>query len=195
MTQENEKLEPQKQEGQEGSWSSNYGVDENLKQRKYSRTSRNKVSKEGSKMSKILLGVLFMVVLTPFLLFWLVSRSTNQAQTEVTPKTAEQVVLSRNESTTVSETTTVSSVTQEATSVSSVDVNTTMTEVSSVVAEITEAPTVVTQAPPSRTHTVEAGQTMYGIARTYGVDVYALAQANGMTINSQIVPGQTLIIP
>lgn len=194
MTQDNEKLEPQNQEEHEGSWSSNYAAEENLKQRKYSRTSRNKVSKEGSKMSKILLGVLFMVVLTPFLLFWLVSRSTNQAQTETTPKTAEQVVLSRNESTTVSETTATTS--DQSTTISSVDLNTTMVEVTSAVAEVTQAPTpAVTQAPSGRTHTVEAGQTMYGIARTYGVDVYALAQANGMTIESQIVPGQTLIIP
>jgi len=51
-------------------------------------------------------------------------------------------------------------------------------------------------APPgTRTHVVQPGDTLYGIAARYGVSVQALAQANGLTLYSVIYAGQTLIIP
>ena len=53
-------------------WNNRFGSDENLKQRKYSRTSRNQPVKEASNMSRVLLGILFLTVLTPFLLYWFV---------------------------------------------------------------------------------------------------------------------------
>ncbi len=46
-----------------------------------------------------------------------------------------------------------------------------------------------------RTHVVQPGDTLYGLAARYGVTVQALAQANGLTIYSLIYVGQTLIIP
>ncbi|GAB4505867.1 MAG: hypothetical protein Kow00123_00050 [Anaerolineales bacterium] len=54
-----------------------------------------------------------------------------------------------------------------------------------------------TQPPSSgtRTHVVQPGDTLYGIAARYGVSVQALAQANGLTLYSIIYVGQTLIIP
>jgi membrane-bound lytic murein transglycosylase D len=57
----------------------------------------------------------------------------------------------------------------------------------------TAAPT-----PPrgSRTHTVEAGETLFGIARRYGVTVAAIRQANGMAEDQdQVRAGQRLVIP
>lgn len=47
----------------------------------------------------------------------------------------------------------------------------------------------------TRTHVVQPGDTLYGIAARYGVTVQALAQANGLTLYSIIYVGQTLIIP
>ena len=45
------------------------------------------------------------------------------------------------------------------------------------------------------TYTIQAGDSWYSIATRHGVDVYALAAANGATIDSLILPGQTINIP
>lgn len=184
-------------------WNNRFGSDENLKQRKYSRTSRNQPVKEASNMSRVLLGILFLTVLTPFLLYWFVKANTPTNNN--TPQTATSVMITRkSEATTESkaeeETTTSGTFVQngnnegEEETVSSVDVNETTAEV----AQVTEAPVTeaVTEAQPSgQTHTVAAGETWYGIARRYGVDVNALAAANGTTTDSPIHPGDTLVIP
>lgn len=188
-------------------WNNRFGSDENLKQRKYSRTSRNQPVKEASNMSRVLLGILFLTVLTPFLLYWFVKANTPTNNNP--PQTATSVMITRkSEATTESkaeeETTTSGTFVQngnnegEEETVSSVDVNETTAEVAQVTeAPVTEAVTeTVTEAQPSgQTHTVAAGETWYGIARTYGVDVNALAAANGTTTDSPIHPGDTLVIP
>ena len=46
----------------------------------------------------------------------------------------------------------------------------------------------------SRTHTVAAGETLYGIARRYGVTVDAIRRANEMETD-QVRAGQRLVIP
>lgn len=45
------------------------------------------------------------------------------------------------------------------------------------------------------THVVKPGDTVYSIARRYGTDVYAIAQANKLANPNWIFVGQTLIIP
>jgi LysM repeat protein len=44
-------------------------------------------------------------------------------------------------------------------------------------------------------YTAKHGDTLYGIARQYGVSVTALAQANGLTTHSWVTVGQRLVIP
>lgn len=204
MSTENEnfdRIETEESEQKKQPWNSRFGSDENLKQRKYSRTSRNQPIKEASGLSKILLGVTVLVVLTPFLLYWFVKANTpTQPQT---PKTAQSVVINRTTeaTTTVAPETTTTAVVSgnivqnNESTVSSVDIN------QSSIAEVTQPPVteVYTEAPvtqvASRTHTISAGETWYGIARTYGVDVNALAAANGSSTDAPIYPGNTLIIP
>jgi LysM repeat protein len=47
----------------------------------------------------------------------------------------------------------------------------------------------------NRTHTVQAGNTLYSIARLYGVDMTVLARVNGITNPNRIYVGQVLRIP
>lgn len=46
-----------------------------------------------------------------------------------------------------------------------------------------------------RIHIVRPGETLYSIARLYGVDVYELARANGIYNLNRIYVGQRLVIP
>lgn len=48
---------------------------------------------------------------------------------------------------------------------------------------------------PATTHTVAWGETLYSIARAYGVTPQAVAGANGININSWVYAGQRLTIP
>lgn len=45
------------------------------------------------------------------------------------------------------------------------------------------------------THTVAWGETLYSVARAYGVTPQAIANANGITVNSWVYAGERLIIP
>lgn len=44
-------------------------------------------------------------------------------------------------------------------------------------------------------HVVQRGETLYSIANRYGVNMYRIAEANGLTNLNAIYPGQRLIIP
>jgi LysM repeat protein len=55
--------------------------------------------------------------------------------------------------------------------------------------------TPVYATPAQRTvHIVRAGETLYSIARAYGVDVWALANANGVANPNRIYGGQRLVV-
>ena len=200
MTTENEQFNRQKpsedHESGKAPWNAKFGSDENLKQRKYSRSSRNLPAREASTLSKVLLAVLVLTLFTPFVLYMLVKSSMDN--TPSPQKTAESIMVSRNSetSTTTSMLTTVSGnlVSGEGT-VSSVNLVPNQTTTVPTQPVVTEAPAPVTQAPLQATHTVSAGETWYGIARTYGVDVEALAAANGTNTTAPIHPGDVLIIP
>ncbi len=57
-------------------------------------------------------------------------------------------------------------------------------------------PTASAPPPPAaRIHVVRAGETLGGIARLYGVDVWALARTNGIYNLNRIYVGQRLAIP
>ena len=45
------------------------------------------------------------------------------------------------------------------------------------------------------THTVSRGETLYSISRQHGVSVYSLAQSNGLSLGTTILPNQTINIP
>ncbi|MBK0348858.1 LysM peptidoglycan-binding domain-containing protein [Aerococcaceae bacterium zg-ZJ1578] len=203
MTMDNEKFGQEevseRRERGNAPWNAKFGSDENLKQRQYSRSSRNQPNKEASSLSKVLLGVLIVTVITPFVLYWFVKSQTQSTPT--TPQTASSIVLSRStETTTVTsaDSTTSGSFVQSNgnDNVNPVDVNASSATTTVQPVVETEAPVPVTEAPaPTRSHTVAAGETWYGIARTYGIDVNALAAANGTTIDSPLYPGNVLVIP
>ncbi len=46
-----------------------------------------------------------------------------------------------------------------------------------------------------RTHTVESGETVYGLARRYGVTAAAIREANDLDEDARLRIGQTLVIP
>jgi penicillin-binding protein 2 len=56
-------------------------------------------------------------------------------------------------------------------------------------------PACLGAAPAPRDHHVRRGETLFGIARHYGVSVAALAAANGMSPRSTLHVGATLVIP
>src|SRR5512134_3245662 len=47
----------------------------------------------------------------------------------------------------------------------------------------------------TKEHVVREGETLYSVAQNYGVDVYALASANGLVAPFHVRQGQTLTIP
>ena len=60
---------------------------------------------------------------------------------------------------------------------------------------ITPFPTMISNSSSITTYTVEEGDSCWGIAQSFGVDVYDLIEANGMTESCNILIGDRLIIP
>jgi LysM repeat protein len=55
--------------------------------------------------------------------------------------------------------------------------------------------TVVSAQEPTIVHIVQSGETLYSIARSYGVNMWAIARANGIADPNHIRAGQRLVIP
>lgn len=78
------------------------------------------------------------------------------------------------------------------------DVTVTPTETPDVTVTPTETPDVTVTPIPGDIlgyHTVKSGETLYCIARAYGVDPYAIAEENGILNPNLIYAGQELAIP
>ena len=178
-------------------WNKKFGEDENLKTRQYSRAARNQPVKEATTLSKVLLFLLVITLLSPFLLYWFVS--AQQSENQIPQRTTSQILIDQSSS---SETSSESS-SEETESVSSREIEESSDESSSVESSVPvestpveSTPAVETPTEPASTYyVVQQGDSWYGIARSYGIDVYTLAQANGATIDTAIFPGMEILIP
>lgn len=185
-------------------WNKKFGEDENLKTRQYSRAARNQPVKEATTLSKVLLFLLVITLLSPFLLYWFVSaqKTDNQLPQRTTSQIQiDQSSIASSESEASSESSTETS--SESESISSREIDES-TEPESSVVESTPPPVESTQPPVEETpvpeptgtyYVIQAGDSWYGIATAYGIDVYQLAQANGATIDTPIYPGMEIVIP
>lgn len=193
-------------------WERSYHGEEASVAGGYSRSARNKPTQEATLLSKVLLGIIVLAVLVP-IVFWIwMSTSNNKAK--VTPRTADNVVISRNAE---SKTSTESSSSKKESS------NSSESESSNIARQIVPAsqqasrtsvaeptptqpeptyteptytePAYTEPTPSGGTYVVQAGDSWYAIAGRMGVDVYALMQANGASVDTAIFPGQTIYLP
>ena len=176
-------------------WNNKFGEDENLKNRQYSRSARNQPEREATTLSKVLLFMVICVCIVPFILFFWVNASRPQ---NPSPRTASQVSISRAESSSAS-----SSSTSESSSA--------LASASSIESKASESgqglnnqqgehPNQNQQGQQQQnqggtTYVVQAGDSWYRIAANNGVSLDALLAANGATVETTILPGQTIVIP
>ena len=176
-------------------WNNKFGEDENLKNRQYSRTARNQPEREATTLSKVLLFMVICVCIVPFILFFWVNASRPQ---NPSPRTASQVSISRAESSSASS----SSASESSSAVASA---------SSLESKASESghglnnqqgeqPNQNQQGQQQQnqggtTYVVQAGDSWYRIAANNGVSLDALLAANGATVETTILPGQTIVIP
>jgi membrane-bound lytic murein transglycosylase D len=64
-----------------------------------------------------------------------------------------------------------------------------------IVAQLPERQSAPAPAPRPRVHVVRPGDTLWGVARRYGVTVPALAAANGLSVQEHLTSGARLEIP
>ena len=176
-------------------WNNKFGEDENLKNRQYSRSARNQPEREATTLSKVLLFMVICVCIVPFILFFWVNASRPQ---NPSPRTASQVSISRAESSSAS-----SSSTSESSSA--------LASASSIESKASESGQGMNNQQGERpnqnqqgqqqqnqggtTYVVQAGDSWYRIAANNGVSLDALLAANGATVETTILPGQTIVIP
>ena len=190
-------------------WNNKFGEDENLKNRQYSRTARNQPEREATTLSKVLLFMVICVCIVPFILFFWVNASRPQ---NPSPRTASQVSISRAESSSASS----SSASESSSAVASA---------SSIESKASESGQGLNnqqgeqpnqnqhgqnqqgqqqgqnqqgqqqQNQGGTTYVVQAGDSWYRIAANNGVSLDALLAANGATVETTILPGQTIVIP
>ena len=176
-------------------WNNKFGEDENLKNRQYSRSARNQPEREATTLSKVLLFMVICVCIVPFILFFWVNASRPQ---NPSPRTASQVSISRAESSSAS-----SSSTSESSSA--------VASASSIESKASESGQGMNNQQGERpnqnqqgqqqqnqggtTYVVQAGDSWYRIAANNGVSLDALLAANGATVETTILPGQTIVIP
>ena len=194
-------------------WNNKFGEDENLKNRQYSRTARNQPEREATTLSKVLLFMVICVCIVPFILFFWVNASRPQ---NPSPRTASQVSISRAESSSASS----SSASESSSAVASASSIESKASESghSLNNQQGEHPNQNQQGQQQgqnqqgqqqgqnqqgqqqqnqggTTYVVQAGDSWYRIAANNGVSLDALLAANGATVETTILPGQTIVIP
>ena len=194
-------------------WNNKFGEDENLKNRQYSRTARNQPEREATTLSKVLLFMVICVCIVPFILFFWVNASRPQ---NPSPRTASQVSISRAESSSASS----SSASESSSAVASASSIESKASESGhgLNNQQGEQPNQNQQAQQQgqnqqgqqqgqnqqgqqqqnqggTTYVVQAGDSWYRIAANNGVSLDALLAANGATVETTILPGQTIVIP
>ena len=194
-------------------WNNKFGEDENLKNRQYSRTARNQPEREATTLSKVLLFMVICVCIVPFILFFWVNASRPQ---NPSPRTASQVSISRAESSSASSSSTSESSSALA-SASSIESKASESG-QGMNNQQGERPNQNQQGQQQgqnqqgqqqgqnqqgqqqqnqggTTYVVQAGDSWYRIAANNGVSLDALLAANGATVETTILPGQTIVIP
>ena len=194
-------------------WNHKCGEDENLKNRQYSRSARNQPEREATTLSKVLLFMVICVCIVPFILFFWVNASRPQ---NPSPRTASQVSISRAESSSASSSSTSESSSALA-SASSIESKASESG-QGMNNQQGERPTQNQQGQQQgqnqqgqqqgqnqqgqqqqnqggTTYVVQAGDSWYRIAANNGVSLDALLAANGATVETTILPGQTIVIP
>lgn len=194
-------------------WNNKFGEDENLKNRQYSRTARNQPEREATTLSKVLLFMVICVCIVPFILFFWVNASRPQ---NPSPRTASQVSISRAESSSASS----SSASESSSAVASASSLESKASESGqgLNNQQGEQPHQNQQGQQQgqnqqgqqqgqnqqgqqqqnqggTTYVVQAGDSWYRIAANNGVSLDALLAANGATVETTILPGQTIVIP
>ena len=199
-------------------WNNKFGEDENLKNRQYSRTARNQPEREATTLSKVLLFMVICVCIVPFILFFWVNASRPQ---NPSPRTASQVSISRAESSSASSSSASSSSASESSSAvaSASSLESKASESGhGLNNQQGEQPNQNQQGQQQgqnqqgqqqgqnqqgqqqqnqggTTYVVQAGDSWYRIAANNGVSLDALLAANGATVETTILPGQTIVIP
>ena len=194
-------------------WNNKFGEDENLKNRQYSRTARNQPEREATTLSKVLLFMVICVCIVPFILFFWVNASRPQ---NPSPRTASQVSISRAESSSASSSSTSESSSAVA-SASSIESKASESG-QGMNNQQGERPNQNQQGQQQgqnqqgqqqgqnqqgqqqqnqggTTYVVQAGDSWYRIAANNGVSLDALLAANGASLETTILPGQTIVIP
>ena len=194
-------------------WNNKFGEDENLKNRQYSRTARNQPEREATTLSKVLLFMVICVCIVPFILFFWVNASRPQ---NPSPRTASQVSISRAESSSASS----SSASESSSAVASASSLESKASESGqgLNNQQGEQPHQNQQGQQQgqnqqgqqqgqnqqgqqqqnqggTTYVVLAGDSWYRIAANNGVSLDALLAANGASLETTILPGQTIVIP
>ena len=194
-------------------WNNKFGEDENLKNRQYSRSARNQPEREATTLSKVLLFMVICVCIVPFILFFWVNASRPQ---NPSPRTASQVSISRAESSSASS----SSASESSSAVASASSLESKASESGhgLNNQQGEQPNQNQQGQQQgqnqqgqqqgqnqqgqqqqnqggTTYVVQAGDSWYRIAANNGVSLDALLAANGATVETTILPGQTIVIP
>ena len=168
-------------------WDRQFG--ENVqKERQYSRSARNSKGKASAPLLSVLLFVFIVVVVSPLLfMMWFYWTSS---KTEVKPRTADEVMLTKVVETTTAETTTAE------TTASTTNTNNTTSSSASRQQQNSQREQNTSQTPTTQngtygSYTVQAGETLYRIAVNHGMDVDTLKSINGLTSNN-ISPGMQL---